>query len=191
MKVNSVFRELFGKRASLILSVVLAAMIALVPVAQAQDTGTVTGTVTDATGAAIPSALVVVKNLGTNAVRQAASNASGAYQVTGLAPAVYELTASAPGFTRFLSKIEITVGGKLSVDVKLTVGSTTTSVEVSTADAGVQVNTQTQELSQVINSTQITELPSLTRNPYDFVALSGNVSSGDSSGPGKSQNATT
>ena len=191
IKINrTVLSELFHKRISLFLSVVLTAMIALVPVAQAQETGQVAGTVTDATGAAIPDATVMVKNLGTNATRSTLSNASGTFQITGLAPAVYELSSTATGFTRFLSKIEITVGGKLSVDVKLSVGSMTTSVEVSAAEAGVQVNTVTQELSQVVSSQQISQLPSLTRNPYDFVALSGNVSSGDSS-QGKSQNATT
>ena len=45
---------------------------------------------------------------------------------------------------------------------------------------GNTVNTQTQEISEVISSQQISQLPSLTRNPYDFVSLSGNVSSGDS-----------
>ena len=63
----------------------------------------------------------------------------------------------------------------------------TTTVEVS-ADQSVQVNTQTPEVSQVINTEQITQLPSLTRNPYDFVALSGNVSSGDNTAAGAAQN---
>jgi hypothetical protein len=43
----------------------------------------------------------------------------------------------------------------------------------------VTVNTQTQELSQVIDATQLAQLPSLTRDPYDFVALAGNISNGD------------
>jgi hypothetical protein len=47
------------------------------------------------------------------------------------------------------------------------------------AEGGVEVNTQTQELSQVVDTEQLAQLPSLTRNPYDFVGISGNVSSGD------------
>ncbi len=49
------------------------------------------------------------------------------------------------------------------------------------AKAFTQVNTQTQELSQVVDTQQIANLPNLTRNPYDFVALAGNVSGGDNS----------
>ncbi len=63
-----------------------------------------------------------------------------------------------------------------------------TTVEVSSEAAGVEVNTQTQETSQVISQQQIAQLPSLTRNPYDFIALAGNVSGGDrSSQSGNSQ----
>ncbi len=189
-KNRSVFSDLFRNGLSLILSIALAILV-LVPGAHAQETGQVSGVVADTTGAAIPGATVVVKNVGTNATRQMTSSDNGSYQITGLAPAVYELSATASGFTRYVSKIEITVGGKLSVDVKLSIGSTATSVEVSAAEAGVQVNTVTQELSQVVSSEQISQLPSLTRNPYDFVALSGNISSGDSSAAGKSQNAST
>jgi hypothetical protein len=60
------------------------------------------------------------------------------------------------------------------------VSGSSTTVEVTT-DQSLQVNTTSSEVSQVINSQQVAELPSLTRNPYDFVALSGNVSAGDSS----------
>lgn len=54
----------------------------------------------------------------------------------------------------------------------------------------MQVNTSSGELSQVINQQQVSELPSLTRNPYDFVQLSGNVSSGDTTASGGSENTT-
>ena len=66
---------------------------------------------------------------------------------------------------------------------KLSVNASVTEVQV-VAEGGVEVNTQTQELSQVIDTHQMEQLPSLTRNPYDFVGLSGNVSSGDSTGSG-------
>jgi len=57
------------------------------------------------------------------------------------------------------------------------------------AAGGVEVNTQNQELSQVINTQQMEQLPSLTRNPYDFRAAAGNVSSGTDS-RGRDQNQT-
>ena len=64
------------------------------------------------------------------------------------------------------------------MDAQLEVGTSTTVVEV-TAGGSSEVNTQTQELSQLVDSTQLAQLPSLDRNPYDFVVLSGNVSNGD------------
>ena len=66
----------------------------------------------------------------------------------------------------------------------------TETVEVVAAGGSATVNTQTQELSQLVNTTQMSQLPSLTRNPYDFVALSGNVSSGDLTSNGGTPNPT-
>lgn len=165
--------------------------ITITPSAWAQtDTGQIAGTVTDPSGAVVTNATVTVKNLGTSAVRVDHSSNSGSYLLTDLTPAQYEVTIEAPGFKSTVTQVEVTVGGHATVDAKLTLGSGATEVQV-VAQGGAQVNTETQELSQVVDRQQIQQLPSLTRNPYDFVELSGNVSSGDSSGPNKSQNATS
>ena len=74
----------------------------------------------------------------------------------------------------------MTVGGHVTLDAKLSVSAAVTEVQV-VGEGGAQVNTQTQEMSQVVDTQQIANLPSLTRNPYDFVALAGNVSGGDNS----------
>ena len=153
----------------------------------AQDTGQIEGTVTDQTGAAVTGATVTATNIGTDASHATTTSNTGAYVFTGLPPASYEVTITAPGFTTWKARTDVTVGGRLTLDSKLTLGSSTTSVEVF-AEGGAQVNTQTQELSQVVSREQVSQLPSLTRNPYDFVALSGNISSGDNSGPMKGQN---
>jgi Carboxypeptidase regulatory-like domain/TonB dependent receptor len=180
----------FGKtlrnKLALILSAVVVTMI-LSPGAFAQDTGQISGTVTDPTGAAVPGASVAAMNTATNASHTTTTSSTGAYIFTSLAPGSYEVTITAPGFTTWKARTDVTVGGRLTLDSKLTLGSSTTSVEV-TAESGAQVNTSTQELSQVVSREQISQLPSLTRNPYDFVELSGNVSSGDNSGPMKGQN---
>jgi hypothetical protein len=149
-------------------------------VASAQvDTGQIAGTVLDQSGAALPGANVAVQNVGTNYVRNTVSSSTGGYLVTGLAPALYEVTIKSGSFKPFSAKVEVTVGGHVTLDAKLSVSSTTTEIEV-VGEGGAQVNTQTQELSQVVDTQQMMQLPSLTRNPYDFVAISGNVSSGDS-----------
>jgi hypothetical protein len=152
------------------------------PVAMAQvDTGEVSGTVLDQTGAVVPGAAIVVRNVATNVERRAVSSSTGAYLLTGLEPGTYQVTATAGSFKPFNAKVEVTVGGHVTVDAKLSVSTATTEVEV-IAEGGAQVNTQTQELSQVVDTQQLAQLPSLTRNPYDFVTLSGNVSSGDNTG---------
>ena len=154
------------------------------------DTGQIAGTVSDPSGATIANATVTVKNDGTGATRTEKSSQSGTYLVVGLTPGSYTVTTEAANFKSTVSKVEVTVGGHATLDAKLTVGSGTTEVQV-IAEGGVEVNTQTQELSQVVDRTQLASLPSLTRNPYDFVALSGNISSGDSTTAGNNVNATT
>ena len=149
-------------------------------VASAQvETGQIAGTVLDQSGAVVPGASISVKNLGTNYVRTAVSSSAGLYLVTGLEPALYQVTVTSGSFKPFVAKVEVTVGGHVTVDAKLSVSAAVTEVQV-VGEGGAQVNTQTQEISQVVDSQQIMQLPSLTRNPYDFVAISGNVSSGDS-----------
>ena len=154
------------------------------------ETGQLAGAVTDPSGAVIPGASVMITNLGTNAERTEATSSNGAYTMTGLAPATYQVRIQAAGFQPYTAKVEITVGGHVTLDGKLSVSSNTTQVEV-VGEGGSQVNTQTQELSQVVNQEQVSQLPSLSRNPYDFVALSGNISSGDSSSSGDSRSNNT
>ena len=166
-------------------------LFAVVPFVQAQETGQITGVVTDSTGAAVPGIVVTATNLNTNASRTATTGSTGTYSLIGLAPAQYQISTPATGgFQGYKAKAEVTVGGKLTFDINLSLGSATTEIQVS-ADGGTLVNTTTQELSQVVDQQQISQLPSLTRNPYDFVALSGNISSGDNTAAGKSQNETS
>jgi hypothetical protein len=154
------------------------------------ESGQITGLVTDPSGAVIPGATVTVKNLGTNVVRVETTSSNGTYTVTGLEPATYQVTIQSSSFHPYEAKAEVTVGGHVTLDARLSVSSNTTQVEV-VGEGGSQVNTQTQELSQVVNQQQVSQLPSLTRNPYDFVALSGNVSSGDNSSSGDSRSSNT
>jgi TonB-dependent Receptor Plug Domain/PEGA domain len=100
------------------------------------------------------------------------------FDVPGLEPGHYQLKVSKSNFETYEQVVEVTVGSKTVIDVKLTVGSSSTIVEVIAAGS-VQVNTETHELSQLVDSQQLQNLPSLTRNPYDFIVTSGNVSSGD------------
>ncbi len=146
------------------------------------ETGQITGAITDPSGAAVASASVKAVNIANGAERSTTSNGSGIYAFPNLEPGVYDVTFAASGFSTVKEKITLSVGQKLGVDIKLQVGAASTTVEVT--EAAVQVNTETQSLSNLIDAKQVTELPSLSRNPYDFVATIPNVSPTDPSGRG-------
>ena len=142
------------------------------------ETGAVNGTVTDPTSAAIPNARLTLTSTGTNAVRTSTSGGNGDYSFAAIPAGLYDLVAEAPGFQAFHQHLEVTVGGRITVDVKLVITGAEQTVEV-VGEGGATVNTQTQEVSQIVSSQQVAQLPSLTRNPYDFVSIAGNISSGD------------
>jgi hypothetical protein len=178
MRINP-FTATTWRRLTFLLRVAAVVLPSLGVAAYAQETGQIAGTVTDTTGAAIPNAVVSAKNAGTNAVRTATSNGTGAYLFTGLAPAVYQISVQPTGgFGTFTGRAEVTVGGHLTLDIKLQPSSSIETVTVQ-GESGVAVNTQTQEVSQVVNTQQVAQLPSLSRNPYDFVTIAGNISAGD------------
>jgi len=150
------------------------------------ETGSISGSVKDATGAVILGATVRAKNVTTGAERTTTTGSIGQYHIPSLIPGPYQVTITSEKFETYRTTTEVTVGGISTVDAQLTVGSSSVVVEVVGATA-TQVNTETQELSQLVNTVQMAQLPSLNRNPYDFVAISGNVSNGDSTSNGGQQ----
>lgn len=148
------------------------------------ETGQITGTVTDPSGAIIAGAGVTVRNTATGTERAETTNASGIYAVTNLLPGEYEVFVDASGFTKFREKVTVSVGEKFGLDVRLTLGQAATTIEVTEPAAAIQTNTQTQTITQTLNTTQLTELPTATRNPYALVVTSGNVSEDDPSARG-------
>ena len=172
------------------LMLLMAVILTIAPARGQVETGTITGTVRDATGAAVGGATVTARNTATSVERSATTGSNGQYTIPAVPPGIYELTATSTGFAKFTSQVEVTVGSAVTVDPQLSVSNQTTTIEV-VAAGGVEVNTQNQELSQIVNTQQMAELPSLTRNPYDFVAIAGNVSGGDRTGTGFDQNNTS
>src|SRR5262252_5343560 len=160
--------------------IVIVAMICLFSVfALAQrETGTISGTVTDSTGAIVSAGKITVKSTATGTVRTAATNQSGLYSVPDLQPGVYEVTVEAQGFAQYKGKVEVTVGSAKTFDASLKVGGKTETVEVTAELETAKVNVENQTVSTTISAREVVDLPSLTRNPYDFVRNSGNVSEG-------------
>ena len=146
------------------------------------ETGKISGTVSDATGAIVTTAKVTVKNVDTGLTREATTSSGGGYTITNIPAGNYVVMVSAPGFSEFKKSVEVTVGTALAVDAHLVVGGIGTVLEVVGLAAGTEVDTETQTLGATITPNQIMSLPSLTRNVYDFVATAGNVSDGDTSG---------
>jgi len=138
------------------------------------EAGQIAGTVTDPSQAVIPGVTVTAENLGTGLMRANTTSSSGNYTLTGLPPGNYVIVIKAPGFAPFRQQVEVTVAGRTTVDASLALAGASTIVEVA-AESAAQVNTQDQTLSNVVTSNQISSLPSLTRNPYDFVAIGGDV----------------
>jgi outer membrane receptor protein involved in Fe transport len=146
------------------------------------ETGQILGNVLDPTGASVPGSTVIIRAVSTGAERSQSTDAAGTFTFTNLPPDDYEIIVTAAGFTTIKQRATVSVGSKVGLDIKLEVGKSETVIEVS--ESAVTVNTETQTISQLINSQDINELPSLTRNPYDFVVTSGNVSEDDPSGRG-------
>jgi hypothetical protein len=148
--------------AALILSLLVS-----VPV-YAQVTGaTLQGTVTDASGAAVPNANISIKNTATGITRDVTTDLAGFYSAPNLSPSVYDVTASAPGFS---SKVEtgltLTVGAQQVLDVSLQVGQVTEKVQVTSEAPTVQLASSA--ISAEVNSTTVRELP---LNGRDWTAL--------------------
>ena len=142
------------------------------------NTGTISGTVRDSVGAVVPETRVTVRNVATATERTAQTDGTGGYAVPGLTPGLYDVTMLKSGFADYTVRAEVSVGSVVTVSAQLSLSKVTSLIEVVGA-SGTGIDTQSQEVSQLITPEQVENLPSLTRNPYDFIALSGNVSGGD------------
>jgi hypothetical protein len=133
-------------------------------------TATITGTVTDSSGAAIPSATVNAKNNGTGVTRSTVSDGQGRYNLPDLAIGAYDVEATRIGFQSVVRKgVILTVGSLPVADFQLSVGQTEQTVNV--AGDVSQVETETSSLSSLINESQMRELPLNGRNFEQLILL--------------------
>jgi hypothetical protein len=133
-------------------------------------TGTITGTVTDASGAVVRKAKVTVTNEATNAVRNASSNDAGDYTLALLPPGRYRVTAESSGFRRsvFIG-VTVDVDQTVRVDFALAVGASAEEVYVKDTPPAIQTDTST--LGQVVNNRLVEALPLNERNFLNFALL--------------------
>ena len=132
-------------------------------------TGTISGTVKDSSGAALPGAMVVVLNDDTGITRTVESDGSGSYTAAGLNLGKYRVTVTHEGFqTAVRSGLELTVGQEAVVDVSLPVGTVTQTLEVN-AEAPL-IESTTASLGSLVDAREIRSLP-LNGRSYDQLAL--------------------
>ncbi len=156
-------------RASLTMTAVLLLMFPSAPPLHAQvDTGTILGTVTDASGAPVNGAKVTLTNEGTSAALSTLTGPDGSYKFTPVKIGSYKLTASLQGFqTMTQTSIPVNVGADVVINFALKPGSVTEIVEVSAAPPVLE--TQSGSVGQVVDSRSVNDLPLNGRN-FTFLA---------------------
>jgi Carboxypeptidase regulatory-like domain/TonB-dependent Receptor Plug Domain len=145
-------------------------------VTQTGTGGTIGGTISDPSGAAVPNVDITITNTDTNNATHIKSNDRGEYLVPDLPIGHYVVRAEAPGFKAVEQQnISLNIGERARVDLGLEVGSTQESVTVE-ANA-VQVQSESGEVSSVITGQQMTQLATNGRSVYSLAALTPGASS--------------
>ncbi len=157
--------------------------------AQAVSTGAVSGQITDPQKAVVPGAEVKLLDVSTNSSRITISNEAGRYIFVNVPPGTYDLSVSIPGFsTAKVLKQKVTVGQDLTIDVTLTVGAITQTIEVSAA-AGAQLQTSNATVGATIAGDSVILLPNMSRDAYALQTLNVGVTpAGEVAGTRNDQN---
>src|ERR1700678_465320 len=170
-----------GARLALLAVLVVALLFACSGPAFSQiSVAQLSGFVHDSSGGAVKNATVTLRDTATDAVYRTTSNDSGLYVIPNLPPDSYELTVAFPGFATTVEKgVVLTVGQTANMDVTLRVATQNEEVVVTTLVPPIEP-TKT-EISQVIDTQQIQDLPISGRQFTDFALLTAGVATGRSS----------
>ena len=151
-------------------------------------TGTLTGYVTDPSGAAIPNANVNATEVHTNVITARATDSTGLYLITNLVPGDYNLSAEARGFKTFIQRqIHLEVDATVRTDAKLELGEVTQQITVEAHGAALE--TEKTDVSRKFTSQDVDSLPELGRNATELFALvPGAIIDTYQTGPGENPN---
>jgi hypothetical protein len=156
----------FALFTGLVLALGLGASMSLAQVTRA----TISGVVSDPTGAAIPKATVTATNVETQEKRTAVSSTDGNYTLTEVDPGSYTITVTAPGFATLEERgIKVDVAARLGMNFQLEVGKTSTIVEVTSAAPMIETTNST--ISDVVTAEKVVDLPLNGRDVYALVSL--------------------
>jgi hypothetical protein len=150
-------RQCTSKASLLLLTLIL--VLATVPQrAGAQALSSINGTVTDPSGAVVPSATVTITNTSTNVSRTVSTSSAGTYQVTDLIPGTYTVKAEAPGFNASThTGVGVDVGRDSTVNIALETGNTQQTVTVT--ENAIALDTSAPSLNTTIENKVVQELP--------------------------------
>jgi hypothetical protein len=149
---------------------VLLLVTPFVPTAAAQTAGSIGGTVVDANGGALPGVTVTVTNTDTSLVRSAVSGAEGRFVIPSLPPGPYDFRAELSGFRAHVRRgVQLSVAQQLVLNITLAVGGVDEEITV-TADTSL-VNVASHELSYLVGSEAIEQLPLNGRNYTDLALM--------------------
>ena len=139
-------------------SLLLACLLTALPVLAQIGTSTITGRITDSTGAIVPGAAVTIVQPATNFTFNTTTNDDGLYRVLSLNPGMYRITTESQGFKKSVrDAVELRTGDTLAVDFQLQVGNVTESVEVS--GAASLLETETSATGTVVSGTVLYDMP--------------------------------
>lgn len=157
----------------------------------AQSTGTVVGTIADASGATVAGVPVTLTNVGTSERRTAQANETGSYSFTSVPTGEYRVDVEKAGFKHFTRTIDVQVDTVIRADAKMELGDINQTVEISAQAALLQ--TESAALGQVVEGRQVTEMPLNGRNVLNLAALvPGVVPQGGTAGsPVNNQNSSS
>lgn len=161
----------FGSASVLRVVFLFLAVAVCLPGALAQYRASLSGTVTDPTGAVIPGATVTLRDTGTNHTLSTKTNGSGAYVFNQLPPATFALSVSAKGFmTKVLPSVNIVPEQSNNMNVQMQPGAAAQTVTVS-GNQRPLLQTSTASISGTISSKDIQHMPSFGRDPFQLAQL--------------------
>lgn len=150
-------------------------LLLLAAVAVQAQTGTISGTITDASGAGVGDAAVNARSLATGATHAATTDSSGTYSIPNVPVGQYDVTVQKQGFAALrFQNVQLTVAQNLTLNGNLEVGVVSQQVEVAGSSVPT-VDLEDAQISNVVDQRRIVDLPLVTRDPYSLVLLSPGV----------------
>lgn len=162
----------------------LMALLLVTPAFGQSTNATVTGTISDSSGALIPGVTVTAANTATGVVTTVITNETGAYNFGSLLPGAYKLTAELPGFrTQSFTNVRLGNADQIRLNFTLQVATAAQSIEV-TVDGDTLLAVSSSSIGEVINQQRVADLPTVTNNVLDLYRLTPGIRIDDTGNSG-------